>query len=509
MGGPARRARSPPLDAFVVTPNGHGNTMYRDLGEDDLMRVLDWVMARYPIDASRVTITGPSMGGIGSARGRVPSPRSLRRRRAALRLPQLLRPPRHRGQPDASVGARASPKSDRTSFWADNGYATPLFIVHGTLRSAARNSGVLIDEYEKTALRDRCTSTPCSGTTSGRRHTRTSKGVEMAPRHSGAMRHPRQVNISHRCASATAKTRGCASSSSPRRTHGARCTRRSRRADRDRRVATRASRRSASIATQAARRDRADHRDDRRRSAVDFGATRRARDAQGREAVGARARRRTIGRVEARRDHGPDSATRSARRSSFVYGASDPAQTRANEEVARAWAAIRWGMTVRYPMMSDVEFFARGENARERSRALPRRQRAVEPGLARARGGAADPRRGRRGRRGTSASRANKLGAAFIRPNPRRTDRYVVVVEGVERARHVALAVAPRSASGLRRLRRNVAPARGQMLLGAGALRAGGFFKNDWSLPTSIEDPLAQAQRPAPKTEYDATPYLP
>jgi hypothetical protein len=47
------------------------------------------------------------------------------------------------------------------------------------------------------------------------------------------------------------------------------------------------------------------------------------------------------------------------------------------------------------------------------------------------------------------------------------------------------------------------------MLLSAGALRAGGFFKNDWTLPDRIEDPLAQATRPGAKTEHDATPYLP
>ena len=54
-----------------------------------------------------------------------------------------------------------------------------------------------------------------------------------------------------------------------------------------------------------------------------------------------------------------------------------------------------------------------------------------------------------------------------------------------------------------------VAPARGQMLLSAGMVRAGGFFKNDWSLPDQIDDPLAKTARPGAKSEYDATPYLP
>ena len=45
----------------------------------------------------------------------------------------------------------------------------------------------------------------------------------------------------------------------------------------------------------------------------------------------------------------------------FVWGASDPAQARANEETARGWAHVRWGVHVDYPMMSDTEFYARGE----------------------------------------------------------------------------------------------------------------------------------------------------
>ncbi len=94
------------LEAFVVTPNGHGNTMYRDLGEDDPMRVLDRVMARYPIDENRVIDHRPVDGRHRRRVDPVSSPGSLRRGRAAVRLPQLLRAPRHHGSPDAPVGAR-------------------------------------------------------------------------------------------------------------------------------------------------------------------------------------------------------------------------------------------------------------------------------------------------------------------------------------------------------------------------------------------------------------------
>jgi hypothetical protein len=54
-----------------------------------------------------------------------------------------------------------------------------------------------------------------------------------------------------------------------------------------------------------------------------------------------------------------------------------------------------------------------------------------------------------------------------------------------------------------------VAPSRGQILLGPGMLRAAGFFENDWSLPAQIDDPLGGRPRAGAKSEYDATPYLP
>ena len=57
----------PDVEAFVVAPNGHGDALYRELGETDVLAALDWALATYPVDPRRVTITGPSMGGIGSA----------------------------------------------------------------------------------------------------------------------------------------------------------------------------------------------------------------------------------------------------------------------------------------------------------------------------------------------------------------------------------------------------------------------------------------------------------
>ncbi|HEX4514944.1 MAG TPA: hypothetical protein VH054_15470, partial [Polyangiaceae bacterium] len=193
----------------------------------------------------------------------------------------------------------------------------------------------------------------------------------------------------------------------------------------------------------------------------------------------------------------------------FVWGASDPAQARANEEVARAWAAIRYGVSVRYPIISDVEFFARGESVgNDRPLFLVGNAksnqvvRALEGELPIKIDGDAITMAGRR-------FTGDELGAAFVRPNPRRTDRYLVVVEGTSAIGTWRSLSLPDLLPDFVIWDKSVAPARGQMLLSAGALLAGGFFKNDWSLPEKTDDPLARTVRPQAKSEYDATPYLP
>jgi hypothetical protein len=197
----------------------------------------------------------------------------------------------------------------------------------------------------------------------------------------------------------------------------------------------------------------------------------------------------------------------------FVYGADDPAQTRATAEVAKAWAQIRYGVTVRYPVMSDAEFFDHGE-ALANDRALflvgnaksNRVVRALEgdlPITVDASGIALG------GRKIEPRDGGRQLGAAFVWPNPKRTDRYVVVVEGVDALGTWRSLSLPDLLPDFVVYDEGIAPSRGQMLLGAGSVRAAGFFQNDWSLPTKIDDPLAAARRPGAKSEYDATPYLP
>jgi hypothetical protein len=193
----------------------------------------------------------------------------------------------------------------------------------------------------------------------------------------------------------------------------------------------------------------------------------------------------------------------------FVYGASDPQQARINEEVARAWARVRWGVTAKYPVMSDVEFYAKSEPlANDRALFLVgnarsnRVVRELEPDLPiRVDGDAIVA--------GAQRFTGDQLGAAFIRPNPRRADRYVVVVEGTTALGTWRSLSLPDLLPDFVVYDARVAPARGQQLLSAGMVLAGGFFENDWSLPADTQDPSARGERPAARNEHDATPYLP
>jgi hypothetical protein len=167
----------------------------------------------------------------------------------------------------------------------------------------------------------------------------------------------------------------------------------------------------------------------------------------------------------------------------FVFGASDPAQSRANEEVARGWAKGRQGMTVRYPVMSDEEFFKSGQNlAHDKSlflvgnAASNRVLRELEAAFPIRRVGASFV-------LGGKAYAGPQVGAAFILPNPKRRDRYVAVVEGLDATGTWRSLSLPELLPDFTVYDETVAPARGQMVLGSASVRTAGFFQNDWTLP--------------------------
>ncbi len=83
--------------------------------------------------------------------------------------------------------------------------------------------------------------------------------------------------------------------------------------------------------------------------------------------------------------------------------------------------------------------------------------------------------------KGDDAARS-QLGAAFIRPNPRRPDRYVVVVEGVGALGTWRSLSLPDMLPDYVVYDEDVEPARAQLVLGTATVRAAGLFGGDWGL---------------------------
>jgi hypothetical protein len=471
------------LDAIVVAPDGHFNTMYRDVGEQDVMHVLDWTMAHYPVDEARVTITGPSMGGIGTAACALHFPGRFA---AAEPLcgyhsyfvrgdipPNRLRP-----------WERFIAEERSNSLWAENGLYIPMFVVHGTKDLPEENSGVLIDRYNDLhyAMKDEH---PELGHNVWQTTYEELKGARWLLWHRRPL-HPRSLRFK------TARTRW---------------------AD-DAWLHVREMASSDDWGEVFARIDHDNGMHLSTRGINDLALDRDAERIDDAAPVTVSIDRSKLvfqagEPIEVHRDGGAWKAGAAVHPSPYkrgtitgpirdvlhdpiliVWGASDPAQARANEETARGWGRVRWGVRVDYPIMSDVEFAARGEPiANDRALLLVgnarsnRIVRELEPSfpiridgddVVLAGGKHLKPKEGTTDR--------SQLGAVFIRPNPRRPDRYVVVVEGVGPLGTWRSLSLPDILPDWIVFDEDVAPARGSLLLGAAAIRAGGYFANDWSI---------------------------
>jgi predicted esterase len=477
------------MQAIVVAPDGHFNAMYRDLGEADVMRVTDWVMSHYPIDPARVSITGPSMGAIGTAACALHHPDRFAAAEPLCGYHSYF----VRGD---IGGARMRPwerfiaEQRSNMVWAENGLHIPMFIVHGTKDLPEENSKVLIDRYtnlgysmkhEHPELGHNVWQTTYEGL----------KGAHWLLWHQRPL-HPRAVRFktpSTRWADdAWVHVHEMAASDQWGEVMA--------RIDHDNgiRVSTRG------VADLAFDRD-AERIDDAAPVTMTIDQSKLVFQAGE--------------TLEAHRDHGAEGAwiagpalhtgiykhgtvtgpMRDVLNGSvlFVYGASDPAQTRANEEAARGWARVRWGVHVDYPVMSDTQFFAAGETlANERALFLVgnarsnRVVRELEPSLPIRIDGDDVVLGNKHFAPKNGTGQASQLGVAFIRPNPRRTDRYVVVVEGVGPLGAWRSLSLPDMLPDFVVFDEDVAPARGGLLLGGANVRTGGYFANDWSLPAAL-----------------------
>jgi len=477
------------LEAIVVAPDGHSNAMYRELGEDDVMRVADWALATYPIDPARVTITGPSMGGIGSAACALHHPDRFAAAEPLCGYQSYF----VRGD----IGGRTLRPWERflaqrgsNVFWAENGQYLPLYIVHGTRDLPEENSGVLIDRYTELSYPVEHEH-PDLGHNVWQMTYEDLKGAKWLMQHRRPL-HPWSLRFK------TASTRW----------------------GDDAWVHVRELASSDAWGEVFARVDDANHLFVVSRGISALGLDRdsaRVDDAapvtvkadgetltfQAGEpielhrgaAIGAERRPWMAGEAthEGPYKHGAIAGPiRDVFHEPilFVWGAGDPGQSRANEEVARAWARVRWGVRVDYPIVSDAEFFARNEPiANERALFLVGNAssnavvRSIEPSLPIRIDGNAVVVGEARIERNDGAVDRSQLGTMFIRPNPRRPDRYVVVVEGVGPLGTWRSLSLPEMLPDFVVYDGEVTSARGALVLGGGTLRAGGFFGQDWSLP--------------------------
>jgi predicted esterase len=484
----------PALEAIIVAPSGHANTMYRELGEDDVMQALRWAMVTYPIDPSRVTITGPSMGGIGSAA-------------CALHYPAMFAGAEplcgyHSYFVRGDIAGRGMRPWEKhiaemrsNVFWAENGMYLPLYVVHGTKDLPEENSSVLIDRYDELHYAVKHEH-PDLGHNVWQSTYEDLKGARWLL---GRRRpvHPRAVRFK------TASTRYPDDAWVHVRELRAPGTWGEVIARIDDGNVIYAS--TTGVAALGLERDTERIDDAAPVSLVVDGShlTFQAGEPielhrEGPGAPGAPGTPVTPGawHAGAAPHEGPFKHGRvtGPLRDVFheplvvVWGASDPSQARANEEVARAWARVHLGVHVSYPIMSDDEFFSSGESiANDRAlflvgnAASNRVVRELEPRLPIRIEGAeivvGDK------RISSPGGARSQLGAAFIRPNPLRPDRYVVVVEGVGALGTWRSLSLPDMLPDYVVYDEGVEPAHAQLLLGLGSLRTGGYFDENWAVP--------------------------
>jgi hypothetical protein len=462
----------PPVEAFVLTPNAHGNTMYREIGEDDVLFLVDWAKKNFPIDESRITITGPSMGGIGSAGiplhypGVFAAAEPLCGYHSYWIRPEL-------GRPSKRPWEKLLLDERSNVTFAENGEHLPLYIVHGMRDVPETNSGVLIERYEKLKYSVKHEHPDLGhnvwGVTYGEL-----KGINWLLDHKldALPAHVRFRTMTTRYGTSSWLTVDALADNAwadiDARKSGGKVT------------MTTSGASQLRLALAAPLTVVVDG------STLEFPAP---------EAVvmhkngtawekGPAATALKHGAVAGPfRDVFHEPIT-------FVYADGDEA--RANEEIARSFAN-RPGIPTAYPIVSDTDFLARKEPlANDRALFLVGRDNKVLAALELA--GGAFPIHVDAGAVTIGGQRltGKELGAAFIRPNPLRPDRYVVVVAGADVAGTFRAQSLPEFLPDFVVWDAAVSSARGSLLLGSASLRAGGYFKADWSLPAQINDPLAR-----------------
>lgn len=469
----------PPLpqrEAFVVTPSAHGDAFYRELGERDVTDLVAWMRAHYPIDESRISITGASMGGTGAAAIALHHPGAFSAAAPLCGYHSLHLRHDVRGA-TLSPWERFLVDARSNTEWAANGVRLPLWIVHGTQDLPTANSDVLIARYEQLGF-PLTHQHPPLGHNVWQHVYGDLHGLDWLTAKRADL-HPREVRLrsatprfavdrwlrvvaferydrwAEASARAVAPERIVASTTN---------------------VSEIALERDATLVG-----DRVSLEIDGQTLSLPDGARWSLHRRGGAWALGARpvdGLRKSPALSGPITDafHGP---------LVFVYSTESAAEAHAARLVARDWARVAPGVHVRHRVMSDADFLARGEPLDgERGLVLVGRGNRVADALA-ARSRRAWPLTidGRGVSTGSARFDGPAVGAAFVFPNPLRESQYVVIVAGATPQATARALSLPRLLPDVVVYDEDVAPTMRRTVLGPGKLRAAAFFDDRWRLP--------------------------
>jgi pimeloyl-ACP methyl ester carboxylesterase len=139
--------RMPEQGALLVAPWGYGDAGVQPVAEHDLLRVLDELGASYPVDESRVSLTGYSMGGTLSFVAPLHHPDRFAAAAPLCGYPNLL-DYRSVASVERRPWERALLEKKYIVRYADNGLHLPLHVIHGGLDVPGR-SKVVVDRYRE------------------------------------------------------------------------------------------------------------------------------------------------------------------------------------------------------------------------------------------------------------------------------------------------------------------------------------------------------------------------
>ena len=135
------------LRGFVLAPAAHGNAFYRGPGERDLLEILDWALKSLPVDGNRVTITGASMGGTGTAEFALHHPDRFAGQAPLCGYQSYFVRRDTSGQPLRAWEKKLMHRNSAASS-ADSGRYLPMYLAHGLKDRPLENSRVLTTRYK-------------------------------------------------------------------------------------------------------------------------------------------------------------------------------------------------------------------------------------------------------------------------------------------------------------------------------------------------------------------------